>query len=621
MKSEIHLFVLWEKARGEEKKILSDMRNRFSVLAEIEAQWPAEVGAEKGFRRFYGTFLPNAAAKARNAGEGAFLIVVVCDPSPVYEMVETVRGTENVDVNIFRRKYVYRDWVGGHHRVHGTNSTAEARRDVMLLTGHPLEEWIDGTAIGKPMTVLPGQGGWRSMGEMFAFLNETIPYVVLREGEYLPEGIGFGHDIDLLVPDKSDAVGLLNAEKQEGWDALYAVKVGGKKINLDFGYVGDGCFDEGWQREMLRHRTRTAKGVYVLSPLNYFYSLTYRAVFQKKKVLKYHLQKLEELSREVDGSGNCFDEWVRSLLEFIKTHGYTFPKPKGRRIRSNKPLQTWRVKAEEAKEVLGVRDIWPADFMERAFGERVMTENIFYAHDFDGNALRVEYGTQLRELGEGEFRMAKIFAAAVPDLAVAPVCWHWGREGSFMVYEQIQGMSFRARLEYGPELGTDEAESIAVALLRMADVLRDIGLVHRDIRPENIWLGEDGKIRLRGFRFAVDRRSYRKECSTLRKDPLNRLAKIGGDFVAEPGVWNDAVSFARCLEKLPATEKVRAAISELNALAERTKPLCVRLPAKVRIRLFFVWLKFAIADLLRPHSRAAAKHAVCRRFAWNAVRC
>ena len=50
MTPEVHLFVLWENARVEEERILSDIRARFEVLAEIEAEWPKDIGAEQGFR-------------------------------------------------------------------------------------------------------------------------------------------------------------------------------------------------------------------------------------------------------------------------------------------------------------------------------------------------------------------------------------------------------------------------------------------------------------------------------------------------------------------------------------------------------------------------------------------
>lgn len=620
MTPEVHLFVLWENARVEEERILSDIRARFEVLAEVEAEWPKDIGAEQGFRRFYGTFLADAAGKARRAGEGRFLIVVVRDNAPVYKMVETARGLEKVDVNIFSQKYVYRDWVGGQHRVHGTNSPEEARRDVMLLTGRPLAEWVSGGAVGKPMTVLPGQRGWSSMAEMFAFLDETLPYVVLRNGENLPERFDFVHDdVDMLVSDASDAVGLLGARKVKGGGALYEVTVAGRAVKLDLRAVGDDYYDEGWERRMLLRRVRNPGGVYVLAPDDGFFALVYHAVFQKKSIAPDYPSKAAGLARAADVQGRGFDDWVRELDRFMSVNGYGCPRPKDRTVSFNGQLLSWREKAVEASMLFGFDQVRLSNLVDRTFRVDKLTDLIL-STEKEGRALQIEYGKHLKGLGTGEYHAARAFYEAVPDLTVEPVTWHVGRSGAYLVYDGVPGETLASRLIYGSALTDAEADDIAEAILKMAHVLVEIGYVHRDVRPENLLLVAGGGVRLIGFRFALERKSYRKECSTLRKDPLNRLARLGGDFAAEPGVWNDAVSFVRCLEKLPATGKVQAAIAELKALGSRTGSLHVRLPANVRVRLFFVWLKLALSDLLRPHSRAAAKHAVRRRFAWNAAR-
>lgn len=618
MNSEIHLFVLWQNARSAESRILQDMRQNFDILATIDSSWPTTVSAEQGFRRFYGTFLQDAAGKVRRAGAGRFLVVVVRDNTPQYEYVSTARGIERVDVNVFNKKYEYRAWVGGQHRVHGTNSPEEARRDVLLLTGHPLAEWVSGTAIGRPLTVLPGQDRWESLEALFAFLNETIPYVVLRNAAALPLGFDPVHDdIDLLVSDVQDCVGLLGAHKI-GNGSLYTVTVGNTRVKLDIRSVGDGYYDESWARDMLATRHRNDGGVYVLSPRNLHYALLYHVLYHKHTVAVDYPDKIAQTASTL-GVGECQpDAWFISLDSFMRTNGYRFTRPNDGTVRVNVAIGTWRDAASEAATLFGLTDVHPVRPLERAFCSRGLTELILEGHD--GNAVRrIAYGRSIPNFGESEFRAASAFQHTAPSVSVKHLTWHVGRRGGYVVTEAMPGESLATRLAYGAKISDEEAERWAQDALEIADGLKSAGIVHRDIRPKNIWIAPDG-LKLTGFRFALMRKTYRKEITYLRKKPLERLATIGGTFVETPGRWNDCASLASVLELLPQTASVHATIATLRKrAANRNAPLGVKLPVRVRVRLFGTWLSYALQDAFRPNSRAAEKHRAKKRFAYAAV--
>ena len=156
MAAEIHLFVLWPRARRIEERILEDMGKNVEILAKIKTSWPKGMAPDEGYLKFYGPGLPDAAGKAKRAGVGEFLIAIVRLAEPVYDWRMTQRGHEKVNLVMFDLKWRYREWTGGLHQVHGTASTDEARRDILLLTGQTLESWVDGSADpGKVVTLSP----------------------------------------------------------------------------------------------------------------------------------------------------------------------------------------------------------------------------------------------------------------------------------------------------------------------------------------------------------------------------------------------------------------------------------------------------------------------------------
>ena len=134
MTPEIHLFIIWEKGRVKEKQILTDMLSRFNVLHIEEICW-SDALFSRNLTRFYGENLPSSSEKIVHCGSGPFLLIVVKDESPLYKYRKTTKGTQEVNVNIFDAKELYRYWTGGGHKIHATNSQKEVNHDLTLLTG------------------------------------------------------------------------------------------------------------------------------------------------------------------------------------------------------------------------------------------------------------------------------------------------------------------------------------------------------------------------------------------------------------------------------------------------------------------------------------------------------
>lgn len=255
MKPEVHVFVVWPFAMSARERILKDVAKRTEIIAQVEACWPVGVSPDAGYRRFYGANLPDAVGKVKRAGEGKFLIVIVRIASPRYDWRMTQRGLELVNLDMFEMKWQYREWVGGLHRVHGTNSVREARRDVMLLTGFSIDDWESGKALSDSINVLPGQNGWRDVSEMFSFLNEVHPYVILRNEERLHQNrLDPSHDIDVLAENAKECASALNVEGSKKSGTVRFVQIGGHRMKIDICDVNDGYFDEVWSRHLLGDR-------------------------------------------------------------------------------------------------------------------------------------------------------------------------------------------------------------------------------------------------------------------------------------------------------------------------------------------------------------------------------
>lgn len=164
---ELHLIVLWERARACEDRIVEDIRRHVRIVASFTQTWPGD--PREGYARFYGAKAALAAGKVESCGGGAFRVVIVCDERPRYGWRKTSRGTESVSLRLFAMKKRYRAWAGGH-TVHATNSPAEAERDIFLLTGRRVADWLrdssaEGVAVFAP--------GWEQLADPGTAIREA----------------------------------------------------------------------------------------------------------------------------------------------------------------------------------------------------------------------------------------------------------------------------------------------------------------------------------------------------------------------------------------------------------------------------------------------------------------
>lgn len=349
MSAEIHLFILWEKVGSATESLLRRIRSDFEVLGVYRIQWtPALFSAN--LSRFYGQSLPPGCNKEESCGVGPFTLVVVRDEQPVYAVRQTTHGPARVNVGVFDLKTYYRSREGGGLPIHATNTVSETRRDLMLLLGASLKQYSTSASEGWNGEVLylrrdiVGAQSWEDISALFAALNETVRYVVLRNFEHLPGRFNLeSHgDVDLLVDDFAEAILVANATPvfREYGRVHHNVVVAGKRIPFDFRFVGDGYYDENWQRRILDTRVKM-DGFYVPDKENHFYSLLYHTAVHKREIAPDYVALLssaaESLGVQISEIGP-FDspKAVRKCLAgYMKSCGYRFSRPQDRSVYFN----------------------------------------------------------------------------------------------------------------------------------------------------------------------------------------------------------------------------------------------------------------------------------------------
>lgn len=338
-KSEVHLMIIWEHARTIEEKILKDIAENFDILKTYEVHWSREKFTEN-LSRFYGTKLPPNAKKEAHVGTNAFVAVIVEDKDPVYKKHTTSKGDAHVNTKLFNAKTRHREWTGGGHRIHGTNSVIETDHDLTLLFGKNSEDILRHIKkTGSKREVwkhdLVGANGWESLSQLFYVLNNTIDYVVLRNFDQLPDNYyAKDHgDIDLMVADYKDAMFTANATPvfKQSYRVYNEVLIKNEKVLFDFRHVDDNYYDPLWEVDILSRRVLSNKGFYVAAPEDFFYSLLYHAIIQKPKTGADYKARLIKLAKTVSISlsEKSFDngDAIRVLAKYLQKNNYVFTQP------------------------------------------------------------------------------------------------------------------------------------------------------------------------------------------------------------------------------------------------------------------------------------------------------
>jgi hypothetical protein len=301
------LFIIWESGRTKENILLQEIKKKFIIRDIYEIKWSKENFANN-LRRFYGPKLGNVEQKTKDCGIGPFLLVLVSDPNPKFGKRRTSLGMEIVNLNLYDNKRLFRRLTNKGYAIHSSLNDKETNDDLTLLLGQNTEDLVkslpenwNGT-IKKIELDLIGHNGWNNIEQLLYVLNSTINYVILRNFEDLKGNLStYNHnDIDILTDDFMRIPYITNGGKSPFNNTFPTmVKIGIKKIPIDFTFPGDWYYDEKWTKDILKRRI-SHHGFYVPSKEDYFYSLFYHAAFYHDNIPHEYKKKLYKLAQELN---------------------------------------------------------------------------------------------------------------------------------------------------------------------------------------------------------------------------------------------------------------------------------------------------------------------------------
>jgi hypothetical protein len=321
---ELHIFIIWENGRNLEDRIIDDISKQFSIIHCFEITWSQEKVAQN-FTRFYGQNLPQNSYKEHECGDGPFKLVVILDKKPEYQLRNIGSGPTMVNSNIFDNKQKYREWTGGGHKIHASNTPKEAEHDLILLLGETPDqilnhyknhqEKVSETKIDRDLT---GANGWNSLEELFHTLNHSVQYVVVRGLNELISGQYVDHtDTDIFTNQYNDLWYIINGTSCRSLiRPKERIIIDGINYDLDIWDTGRNYIDIQWYNEMINTRV-LHDYCYTLNENNFFYFLLYHCFVFKGKIAEDYKKTILKHYKNTDS-----DNLLEHLIDFLSDNGY-----------------------------------------------------------------------------------------------------------------------------------------------------------------------------------------------------------------------------------------------------------------------------------------------------------
>ncbi len=102
---------------------------------------------------------------------------------------------------------------------------------------------------------------------------------------------------------------------------------------------------------------------------------------------------------------------------------------------------------------------------------------------------------------------------------------------SYLTMEYVPGTNLRGELQAGP-VTVDRALAVAEQVLAALNAAHRVGLVHRDVKPENVLIGEDGAVKVADFGLA---RAVTEVTSTTTGTILGTVAYLAPEVITSGG--------------------------------------------------------------------------------------
>ncbi|MBX3469420.1 MAG: serine/threonine protein kinase, partial [Planctomycetes bacterium] len=138
----------------------------------------------------------------------------------------------------------------------------------------------------------------------------------------------------------------------------------------------------------------------------------------------------------------------------------------------------------------------------------------------------------------------------------------------FLVMELVEGQSLREVLRRDGALGQERAARLVIEVARAVQHAHDHGVLHRDVKPENVLLGRDGRPRLTDFGLAAlqgDGRRLTRDGEVVGTPSYMAPEQALGDR-QQVGPWSDVYGLGATLYELLAGQPPLAGTSALAVL-------------------------------------------------------
>ena len=231
-----YIFIIWNKALFCRDRILNDLQKSFEVREFLYIEWNKE-SFIRNIKALYGHKSTDAHEKIKYTGKGKFLLILIRDDDPVFETIQTPDGEETVNINVLKKKKLYRNWTADNFRVHASTNEKETNHDLTILFGCDylrfLEETKDGETINKKPAVF---NEFRNIEELKKTIEMIDDNYVYSEGN---------DRINVFCRYKTDINNILSPDDMPG-DCLYTKRIGDGSYTIRLYGEKDGDLPKGF---------------------------------------------------------------------------------------------------------------------------------------------------------------------------------------------------------------------------------------------------------------------------------------------------------------------------------------------------------------------------------------
>ena len=543
----LHIMIIWSKAMKHKDYIITDLDKNFDIVKVFRCQWNESLFidnymtfyAHSQYQRNIKEYTEILEHKIDSCGKGEFILIVFKDYTPIFEPRETSSGTRVVNRKVFDKKNEYRQLVGGGHRIHGSDDAWETNKDLTILLGLNTEDFLSRycscSSQNYSKEVIPynnncvGVDGYNSIEELFYVLNNTIDYVVLRNHEVLPQAYTVeGHgDIDLLVENKNYAVYLTLAKPvfTEPYRVYYNIKIAGKEVPFDFRHVGDGYYDETWERNILKNRVLERQIFYVPSPIDQFYSLLYHAYVQKPFVKDDYPPKLHFYANNIGLLYEKSQDGAMKLLDsFLSNNCYAFTRPNDLTVFIN--FNNLKLSSLFLKFGFLIKTLFQENDNGMSYISKV----------FEKNNSFIKVGTPW--LIENEY----VFLKRLENYEYFPKVIAYKKEKleSILEISRVDGETINKFFIWRHRLHASYVKSFINEICKIINIFRKEHIIHRDFIPQNFLISESGNgvhVNVIDFGWAINDFDI-ESC---------RIPRYLGDRFRPKNGYSDSYTFGQCL--------------------------------------------------------------------------